>query len=378
MSARAPNILILSFPEDIHFQAVHWALTRAGIDTVLLQGHDFPRARSESFRIASDGPAHLFHLRDGENVDATHVQIVWNRRAQRPAVSKSIPKQDRGAALTEAEQLVEGVGGWLAEQVRWVNDPFAERRAAKKPYQLAAAHRCGLRVPDTLISNNLEEIRRFFAHHSNNVIFKTLRPMTWHTDTEHYILYGEKVTFAQVTGNPFLSETPHFFQRYIDKDFEVRAIILGDRIHSFSLNSQASEDSKTDWRRSQDGSLTPEPIVLPEPVETAILLLMRGLGLEYGAVDLICDTAGDFWFLEVNPAGQFLFLEAWNPETRLLAAFCEFLTCRIELQESQRHAIAQTRFDKFTEDASARAYYKKLVMRHTNTLDPTFRYADTA
>ena len=38
-------------------------------------------------------------------------------------------------------------------------------------------------------------------------------------------------------------------------------------------------------------------------------MLCRSLGLRYGAADLILSTEGEYVFLEVNPGGQFLFVE---------------------------------------------------------------------
>ncbi len=40
-----------------------------------------------------------------------------------------------------------------------------------------------------------------------------------------------------------------------------------------------------------------------------LLMLMRRLGLEYGAIDLRLTPDGEYVFFEVNPAGQFLFVE---------------------------------------------------------------------
>jgi D-alanine-D-alanine ligase-like ATP-grasp enzyme len=37
---------------------------------------------------------------------------------------------------------------------------------------------------------------------------------------------------------------------------------------------------------------------------------MSTLGLAYGAIDFRVDPGGQIYFLEVNPAGQFLYLQA--------------------------------------------------------------------
>jgi hypothetical protein len=48
---------------------------------------------------------------------------------------------------------------------------------------------------------------------------------------------------------------------------------------------------------------------LPVEVQQKLLLLMRRIGLEYGAIDLRLRPDGQYVFFEVNPAGQFLFVE---------------------------------------------------------------------
>ncbi|HEX8894260.1 MAG TPA: hypothetical protein VF783_13095 [Terriglobales bacterium] len=52
-----------------------------------------------------------------------------------------------------------------------------------------------------------------------------------------------------------------------------------------------------------------EKHVLPSGVENRLLLLMRRMGLEYGAIDLRLTPEGKYVFLEINPAGQFLWIE---------------------------------------------------------------------
>ncbi|MNZ28723.1 hypothetical protein D3C78_459550 [compost metagenome] len=36
---------------------------------------------------------------------------------------------------------------------------------------------------------------------------------------------------------------------------------------------------------------------------------MRRLNLRYGAIDFVCDPQGNLWFLEINPNGQWAWIE---------------------------------------------------------------------
>jgi biotin carboxylase len=71
-----------------------------------------------------------------------------------------------------------------------------------------------------------------------------------------------------------------------------------------------------------------EPDRLPPEVEEGCLRLMRRLGLLFGCFDFIVTPEGEHVFLEVNPAGQFLWVEEANPEILLLAPFVDFLLSR--------------------------------------------------
>jgi glutathione synthase/RimK-type ligase-like ATP-grasp enzyme len=65
-----------------------------------------------------------------------------------------------------------------------------------------------------------------------------------------------------------------------------------------------------------------EAIDLPQAVADGLRALMSRLGLAYGAIDLRRRSDGEHVFLEVNPAGQWLFVEerTGQPITEQVAA----------------------------------------------------------
>jgi glutathione synthase/RimK-type ligase-like ATP-grasp enzyme len=90
---------------------------------------------------------------------------------------------------------------------------------------------------------------------------------------------------------------------------EIRATVVGSRIFSGKINSQVNPETKIDWRH-KPFDIEEEPIELPPELEAKIHALMRAFGLIYGALDLIVTPEGRHVFLEVNPAGQYLWVEA--------------------------------------------------------------------
>jgi glutathione synthase/RimK-type ligase-like ATP-grasp enzyme len=355
------DVLILSSPEDAHFQAIDWALRRIGLRTALLYGNCFPQDESHTLRLDSQGCSYS-RVRGAECLDLLDVSVVWNRRSQWPVPSAELPDSDRAAALREAEMFVDGVRSLAALRQRWVNAPDADVAASRKPYQLDVARHLGLKIPRTIMSNDPQRIRRFFEEAPGAVVLKPFHALQWISDRDHYMLFAEKLRFEDIEDPEALRLTSHIFQDYVEKRYELRIFCLGDQILAYKLHSQEQDSTRTDWRVSVDGSLRTEPYLgLPQAISDSIRRYMRHMRLEYGAFDFIVDRDGEYVFLECNVSGQFLFIEEWNPECRLLAEFIRFLTSDMDLTPRQLRALDELRFFDFQQDAQAAADYNGLI-----------------
>src|SRR5688572_14081766 len=103
---------------------------------------------------------------------------------------------------------------------------------------------------------------------------------------------------------------PMTFQEKIEKRVELRVTIVGDRVFSAAVDSSALERSKNDWRREGVALIrawTPHP--LPPTVEKQLLGVMDFFGLNYGAMDVIVTPDDRYVFIEVNPVGEFFWLD---------------------------------------------------------------------
>jgi glutathione synthase/RimK-type ligase-like ATP-grasp enzyme len=103
------------------------------------------------------------------------------------------------------------------------------------------------------------------------------------------------------------------FHEELEKALELRVTIVGERVFAASVDSSRMERSKTDWRREGFALIDAwKPYTLQAEVEKALLALMDGFALNYGAIDVIVTPEGKHVFLEVNPAGEFFWLEREN------------------------------------------------------------------
>lgn len=198
-----------------------------------------------------------------------------------------------------------GVGGVLATLPRWLNHPAAISQAEYKPLQLARARACGLSVPQTLITNDAAQARAFVASVSR-AVYKPFTP-TGIADPDSYrVTYTTPIAAADVDESVRL--TAHLFQAWVDKAYEVRLTVVDDTYLAARIDT-TSEVASVDWRADYD-AVTYTP--LPEPpaaVRDGVRALLGTLGVRFGCLDFVVAPDGRWWFLEINPNGQWAWIE---------------------------------------------------------------------
>lgn len=319
------RFLIPTYPSDSHAVEVALVLEDRGHEAVLWHGSDFPTTQSASV-----------DFRDGQvdwelaGLDLDGVRppfdVVWFRRPTPPVLPSTLHPGDLPVARRECSEFIAGLYFLAAPDAFWVNPP-PTRPAEHKPLQLREATRSGLTIPRTLMSNDPERIRRFLTEHRGRAVYKPFFPAQWDQDDHVHLLFTNEVDIDDLPSDSTLRLTPGIFQEKVEKAHELRVTILGEHVVTARLLSQESDRSRLDWRASA-GRLGVEPDHLPPEVEQACLRLMRRLNIVFGAFDFIVTPQGEHIFLEVNPSGQFLWVEEACPDLLLLAPFIDFLLAR--------------------------------------------------
>jgi ATP-grasp ribosomal peptide maturase len=217
-----------------------------------------------------------------------------------------------------AAQVRYGLGGTLyaLDGPLWVNHPLRNAAADYKPAQLALAQRLGLTVPPTLVTNDPVEARQFITAHGQ-VIYKTLRWTPYERDGVPVTGWAEPVTAAEIDDR--VRVTPHLFQARVDKVADVRVLVVGRQVFAVRIDS-----GLLDWRKDYS-ALSCTVVDLPDHVDRALLAYLDHFRLASGSFDLAVDRAGDYWWLELNPNGQWGWLEE-HTGLKMSAAFADLLT----------------------------------------------------
>jgi glutathione synthase/RimK-type ligase-like ATP-grasp enzyme len=256
---------------------------------------------------------------------------IWWRRPRRPVLSDAVTAPElQSYARVNTTTVIRALIAILSEDVPVINPPVVEARAVNKPYQLRAAERIDLAIPETLISHDENEIRAFIEHveaRGGEVILKPVVTMQEAAQSTQRLDRNlrEHLNAARLC--------PTIFQRFIE-GLDLRITVVGDQVFAMA-EEHSGECDPVDIRL--DFHAFRRAFDLPPEYREKILALHRSLNLLFGAYDCKLDGDGMLWFLEVNPSGQWLWaeVEAQLPISECLArALCFGMDSDISAQFS--------------------------------------------
>ena len=97
---------------------------------------------------------------------------------------------------------------------------------------------------------------------------------------------------------------PMIFQPYIEKEYELRIVYLDGEFFTGKINNSENAD----WRIAQGNYFWSE-YYLSEEIKANLTSMMKEMGLYIGAIDMIRSKDGNYYFLEVNPQGEWGMLQ---------------------------------------------------------------------
>lgn len=357
-AADARQPLILSgFAHDVHAAAVYWVLRRSGLRPTWAK--TFADDAMTPVSLHADGAR---GLRFAGGLDPARTSSVWFRRPRFPHEFAHVAEADRAFVQDEWKRFVENMYATAsaADGVFWANAPERARGAENKLRQLQVAQRCGLRFPATLLSSDPDAIRRFRDAHGR-IVYKPFATHSWRDgDGRIYSTYARIVDTDALADDASLRLCPGIYQACVDKAFDVRVTLIGHRAFAVRLDMPDDGDGVVDWRAASIGERTrSRPFALPDDWAHGLRRLMEALGLAFGCVDLVGDADGGLHFIEINQAGQFLFVEHDVPELPLLRAMAAMLA--EARPDYALDSVADLSYAQFLEDPEQQTWWDSVA-----------------
>jgi len=304
------SILIITHSDDNDsVTRVAEAIARKGGHTIRFDTDRYPTDVRLTAYYDTSGDERLTLTNEEGEFDLREVTAVWHRRISFGAhLPAGLDKQLRHASLGETSAAAHGM---LASLNAFRIDHIQHiRRAENKQLQLQVARELGLDIPRTLTTNDPTAVRAFAKSCEGGIVTKMLSSFAIYEEGKELVVFTNRVKPEDLADLSGLSICPATFQELVPKSLEIRVTVVGQRVMSASIDSQVSERAAHDWRR--DGVRMLEdwrPYQLPPEIEEKILHLMDYFSLNYGAIDIILTPDGKHVFIELNPCGEFFWLE---------------------------------------------------------------------
>lgn len=305
-------IIALSHPGDDHANAVGRMLGEAGVPVRLVDLSELPARASIALEMTNGSAVRAAYRTEVETIDLGAATAFWWRRPQWPDLTAMHDPDHHAFAMNEWNEALHGL--WEVVGGRWMNPPATDLAASRKARQLQVARRVGLRTPRTLMTSDPDRARDFVANEgAGRAIFKTF------SCTQAVWRETRVVTEADLSVLDTVRNAPVIFQEFVPAGEDIRVTVVGDQI--FAAEISTGETSYTADFRPVLGEARTAATELPTTVASGLRALMAELGLVYGAADFRRTPDGDHYFLEVNTAGEFLFVERLTglPITRAVA-----------------------------------------------------------
>lgn len=302
-------ILLLTSPRDSHVDHVASRLRQRGASYIRFDPACFPSAAEASISISAAGKT-SYKLKVGdEHIDLGDVVAAWYRRPGRPAAHPAVSDTDvRRFIDEECKSFFSDV--WASLDCLWLPAlPAGVRQAGLKLTQLKVAGELGFELPPTLVTNSPRELLEFYRQHDGRIISKLIGTAFSSTLGNTFVRYTEAVRPRDIAHAEDLRHCPVIFQAYVPKRIELRITVVGTRVFAAEIHSQATHHTRLDWRRYDDQQTPYMPHDLPRELQHSCTQLVARLGLHYGAIDMVLTPDDRYVFLEINPNGQYLWIE---------------------------------------------------------------------
>ncbi len=290
-----------------HVEPVATRLERNGYDVIRYHADRVVMGKAALCISLIEGVTNIAY--EGERIDPESLAAAWSRR---PGMFGPVLDDEDPATRMCMEDE------WMASQQllldmvpdhKWLNPPPAMRKAGRKLFQLAMASSVGFQIPNTVVGNKWQDILPALNGGPGGIVYKGFRSKLYEGG-EHKAVYTTIVDNPGDPENPPVDGSPYpgMWQDYQTKAKEWRVTVVGD--DTFDTAIYTTEIAKDDWRRHQ---MTPEVTLasetFPDAEKAKCFALLRQYGLRYGAFDFAEDEDGEIVFLEMNPNGQYYWVE---------------------------------------------------------------------
>ena len=293
-----PQILFLTNKDDFATDYLIYRLKATDIPYLRINSDDIT-----NFSVKYKIPQNIEISFDNIDYCLTKVKSIYFRRAPTVFPDSSDPI-NVNYINRERKEFFEGL--YLSLDVKWINPIFKTYVAERKLYQLHIANRLGLKTPRTVVSNDPSFLSSEALKKNIKCIIKPITHGLQITKNGAYSIYTSEITDIEPFHKNVLFESPVMIQEKIENYRDIRITVIGKNI--FPVEILKKESLELDWRKP-DIEKEYRLHSISNELKSKILEYNSYFDLIYSAIDFILTPSGEYIFLEINPAGEWVWLE---------------------------------------------------------------------
>ncbi len=304
-------LLIITNKSDLTSDYLILRLEELNIPFWRLNTEDYLSKYQIDIHLWNDSIESCINYFDGRVLETNKIRGVYFRQPIVPDLSSEITESALEFAQRETLEVLRSVWRIIDERL-WLNHPKYLLLANNKMDQLRRAVKLGFDVPPTCISTDSNTIRNFHHSFNGDVIAKAVKHGFYKRKQNVQIAPTQEVGKDFINNINDYAKVPMIFQKKIEKVYDIRVTVIGDRVYAAAIHSQEYEATKIDWRlwdMYPDVDLRHSKINLPDRIAQLCLEITKGFNLNFSAIDLIYSTDNKYYFLEMNPNGQWVWVE---------------------------------------------------------------------
>lgn len=251
----------------------------------------------------------LIDYEKNRTVNLSSVKSIYYRRPELPQITiDALSDGENKFVIKETAYLLEGLYKILRDRY-WISPVGAIREAENKIYQLLMAQEIGFKIPASLITTFQNDAESFLGRFKEGCIIKPIRDGRVDDNNNPKVIFTSSLTNNDIGLLEGVTNCPTYLQTNIEKAADIRVTVVGEKVFSTKIYSQDFEETMIDWRKGENINLRHERITLPVYIADKCVRLVHRLRLQFGAIDFILDKNMRYIFLEINPNGQWGWIE---------------------------------------------------------------------
>ncbi|MBD3338113.1 MAG: hypothetical protein GF353_03320 [Candidatus Lokiarchaeota archaeon] len=242
-------------------------------------------------------------------INLSSIKSVYYRRPGLPKFNNSsLPKSEIEFMSREIISLLEGIYKILNDRF-WISPVYSIREAENKIHQLLVARELGFEIPRSLITTLKDNAIAFWHRAQGSCIVKPIKSGKVNDNRNPMVIFTSSISADDLEILNNVDVCPTYLQSQIDKLADIRVTVVGEQVFPAIIYSQDFPETVVDWRKGENVRLRHEKTKIPLNLERKCIELIKRLNLHFGAIDFILEKGNRFVFLEINPNGQWGWIE---------------------------------------------------------------------